>query len=151
MDLHSNLSADCPFTKDVAYNQPRDAPSISQSEDSYTDSKFMRRLASFRTWTARNQEAVSAMSCAFAGFEYCSNREQVWCEECGLIMTNLQAGVDMFIEHASNSPACPFVDRIKGSTYYKDAIDVKNAALSKARKPLLAITVPDLITTLKGE
>lgn len=88
MDLHSNVSVDCPFTKDVAFNQP-----IMQSKDDKMqknaksrtmrngDPGYVSRLSSFNCWEKENKDkrdanitAVSTVSCAAAGFRWvCPN------------------------------------------------------------------------------
>merc|ERR1712076_338509 len=59
--------------------------------------------------------------------------------------------VGMMIEHASCSPVCPFVARVKGADYFRYAIEIRNIALRKAGKMTLNVRATDIKTALRTE
>ena len=96
---------------------------------------------------------MSAINCAYAGFVYVHKYAQpvLQCLECEVMMLNSMPAVDMMIEHASCSPVCPFISKVKGVDYFKHAIEIRNIALKKAGKPALNVRAMDVKYALKGK
>ena len=106
----------------------------------------------FRTWHDMDSKGVSAINCAYAGFEFDDrySKPVLKCSDCPVIMLNTMPAVDMMIEHASCSPVCKFVARVKGPDYFKYAIEIRNIALKKAGKPALNVKATDVKTALRS-
>ncbi|XP_063712312.1 baculoviral IAP repeat-containing protein 7-A-like isoform X2 [Symsagittifera roscoffensis] len=117
------------------------------------DEKFFQRLITYKHWHDVDFKGVSAINCAYAGFVYVHKYAQpvLQCLECEVMMLNSMPAVDMMIEHASCSPVCPFISKVKGVDYFKHAIEIRNIALKKAGKPALNVRAMDVKYALKAE
>ncbi len=102
-------------------------------------------------WHDVDDKGVSAINCAFAGFVFDKTKSKpvLTCMECKVFMLNTLAAIDMMIEHASCSPACSFIKRVKGNDYFKYAIEIRNIALKKAGKPALNVKATDARQSLR--